>query len=251
MIQPWPLLSTQHLFETHVFSVRKDRVRSPRHGNEMEMFVLETRDWINVIPTTDDGKVVLVRQWRHGTRSESLEIPGGMMDAGDADALGAAVRELREETGYEAAAWTQIGSVEPNPAIQNNACHTFLAEGARRVRDQDLDHGEDIEVVEVPLSDIPGLIDAGTIRHSLVVAAFYHLERRRLLLASQRRLEELARHQRREIARLADRLDPRLTADDLLSPDDFPVLRDDPDFQYANGMLAGMLAALAALKAKG
>jgi 8-oxo-dGTP pyrophosphatase MutT (NUDIX family) len=176
MIRPWPRLATEKVFRSRIFELRRDIVRSPRLGAEQEVLVLETGDWVNIIPLTDDGQVVLIRQWRHGTRSLTLEVPGGLVDPGDAGPEAAALRELREETGYEAARVRHLGTVEPNPAIFNNVCHTFLAEGVRPAADQDLDHGEDIEVELRPLSAIPGLIASGEIRHSLVVAAFYHLD---------------------------------------------------------------------------
>jgi 8-oxo-dGTP pyrophosphatase MutT (NUDIX family) len=175
VIRPWPQVSTDRLFQTRVFALRRDRVRSPRLGVEQDVFVLETADWINVIPLTDNERVLMVRQWRHGTRSVTLEIPGGLVDPRDAGPEAAAARELREEVGCEARRFLHIGTVDPNPAIQSNACHTFLAEGAVITRDQELDDGEDIEVEAVPLVEIHRLVTSGEIRHSLVVAAFYHL----------------------------------------------------------------------------
>jgi ADP-ribose pyrophosphatase len=176
MLKPWPRRKTEKIFRSRIFELRRDLVRSPRLDVEQEVLVLEAGVWVNIIPLTDDGQVVMVRQFRHGTRSVTLEIPGGLVDPGDASPQAAALRELREETGYEAARVRQIGTVEPNPAIFDNVCHTFLAEGVRPATDQSLDHGEDIEVELWPLSAMPGLIASGQIRHALVVAAFYHLE---------------------------------------------------------------------------
>jgi len=139
-----------------------------------DFYVVTAPDWINVIPVTDDDRVILVRQYRFGIEGSTLEIPGGMCDEGEAPA-DAARRELREETGYDAGELELLGSVHPNPAIQNNRCHSFLAPGVRRVGAPDPDADEAIEVVEVPLSEIPGLIAGGKITHALVIAAFHYL----------------------------------------------------------------------------
>lgn len=158
-----------------VFSVRRDRVRSARTGRPHDFYVLDCPDWVNVIALTSRNEVVLVRQFRAGTRTVTLEIPGGGVEAHDGSALVAARRELREETGHAAGSWKRIGVVNPNPAFQSNRCTTYLARGCRRVGDLMPDAGEDLAVELVPLRSIPGLIRKGTITHSLVIAAFHFL----------------------------------------------------------------------------
>ncbi|MFH1569055.1 MAG: NUDIX hydrolase [Gemmatimonadota bacterium] len=174
-IEPWPTLASQDLGDYRVFKVRRDRRRSPRTGEEHDFYILDMPEWVNIIALTPEGKAVLIRQFRHGTGEASLEIPGGVVDAGDGSLEEAARRELLEETGFEAAEVVHIGTVTANPAIQNNRCHTFLARGARRVSDQRLDRGEDITVVEVALAEVDGLLAAGGIDHTMVVSAFHWL----------------------------------------------------------------------------
>lgn len=140
-------------------------------GTERDFVVIESADWVNVVPLTESGEVVLVRQYRHGVRERTLEIPGGMVDPGESPTQ-AAARELREETGYAPARVRELGMVTPNPAIQSNLCHTFLAEAVEPVGPPQPDPHERIEVCRVPLADIPVLIRSGSISHSLVVAAF-------------------------------------------------------------------------------
>lgn len=172
--RPWELISSTRDKSYRVFSLRTDRARSPRTGEAHDFFVLESSSWVNVIPLTPEKEVVLIRQYRHGIRDVTLEIPGGLVEGGDTPEQ-AAARELAEETGYKAREMISFGAVHPNPAIQNNLCYTFLAKDAFVARGQDQDEKEDIEVLLRPLWEIPRLIREGEITHSLVVAAFYRL----------------------------------------------------------------------------
>jgi 8-oxo-dGTP pyrophosphatase MutT (NUDIX family) len=132
-----------------------------------------------VVPVTPSGNLVLIRQFRHGTASLVWEIPGGMMDADDESPAHAARRELLEETGYEPEEMVFLGVVDPNPAIQNNRCHTFLARNARPLGSQKLDGSEDIEVREASWAVVCGMVDRGEIAHSLVLAALFWYDRHR------------------------------------------------------------------------
>ncbi len=170
--KPWPLVSSRLDRSYRIFDLRMDRSLSPRTGEEHDFIVLESSPWVNVIALTDREEVVLIRQYRHGIQAVTLEIPGGLVEDGDGP-LAAAKRELLEETGYRSEEWIDLGYVHPNPAIQNNRCHTFLALGAKPVGAQSLDDKEDIAVILKPLADIPSLIQEGAITHSLVICAFW------------------------------------------------------------------------------
>lgn len=170
----WEELKSAEVYRTSIFTVHKVRARSTASGREHDFDILQTPDWVNVIAATDTGGVVLIRQYRHGTREVTLEIPGGMVEP-DEPPLEAARRELAEETGFTADNWEQIGVVEPNPAFQTNRTYTFVARGARLTAEPQPDPNEEIEVEEHPLADIPGLMRDGTIKHALVVCAFFYL----------------------------------------------------------------------------
>lgn len=176
MVEDWPKLDSQQLADYRIFKSRQDVRRSPRTNNVHTFYVLESPDWMNVIPLTPEGNVVLIHQFRHGTEEVTIEVPGGLVDPGEAP-IDTASRELMEETGYAAEEVIPIGKVTPNPAFLDNHCYSFLARGAKKVAEPQFEGSEDIAVSEVPLSAIPGMIKRAEITHSLVIAAFYHLER--------------------------------------------------------------------------
>ncbi|MSU62547.1 MAG: NUDIX hydrolase [Pedosphaera sp.] len=176
MIRPWPKLGSQPAGDFRIFQVRTDRKVSPRTGAEHEFYVIDCANWVNVVALTPDDQVVMVEQYRHGSETVELEIPGGMIDAEDASPLTAGVRELREETGYEGEEPFLLGEIFPNPAIQSNTCYTVLVKDCHLRHVTEFDHGEDIITRLVPASEIPSLIAAGKIRHSLVVVALAHFD---------------------------------------------------------------------------
>jgi ADP-ribose pyrophosphatase len=135
-----------------------------------DIFVFSCPDWCNVIAETEAGELVFVWQYRFGTDALSLEIPGGVIDEGESPEA-AALRELREETGYEASSIELLSIVEPNPALQGNKCFTYLARGARLAGPTAFDDLEELEVALVPSKDIAAVLDSGQITHALVVSA--------------------------------------------------------------------------------
>jgi ADP-ribose pyrophosphatase len=176
MLKPWIQVSSRPLGDFRVFGVRSDRKVSPRTGEEHDFYVIESVNWVNIVATTPDDQLVLVEQYRHGSNTVELEVPGGLIDAKDGSPETTALRELREETGYEGATAQVIGEVFPNPAIMSNRCYVVLVQNCVCKHPTEFDHSEDIITRLVPIPQIPGLIAAGKIRHSLVIVALYHFE---------------------------------------------------------------------------
>ncbi len=152
--------------------VRYSRTDPAREG---EFIVIRASDWVNVLALTPERHLVLIRQFRFGIDDFSLEIPGGVIEAGE-DPVAAGIRELREETGFEGTGARLLGSVHPNPAIQANRCHIVLVEGARRQTETDFDDDEEIETSTVPVGQVLEWARSGRITHSLVLCGLLHLE---------------------------------------------------------------------------
>jgi len=168
----WTHLRDRHVRDYTIFKLRTFDVADPRNGREYVRTVLEAGDWVNIVPVTAQGEVVLVRQFRFGVWGNTLEIPGGMCDPGE-EALAGAARELEEETGFRPAQVSLLGWSHPNPAIQANKLYSFLATGCTQVHAGKQDGSEDIRVELVPRVEIPRLVQQGAITHSLVLAALY------------------------------------------------------------------------------
>jgi len=168
----WEIIKSELIYRCGIFAVRRDSSRSLTTGQEHDFHVLEANDWVNVVPLTPDRGVVMVRQFRHGIRDLTLEVPAGIIDPTDAAPVGAARRELREETGYVSPRVVPLGVVHPNPAIMNNRCHMYVAYDVRRVGAPQWDRTEELEVETVPLDQIGGLIRNGAISNALTLVAF-------------------------------------------------------------------------------
>lgn len=176
MLKPWPKLASRPGGDFRIFRVRVDIRVSPRTGQPHEFYVIDSAHWVNVVALTPANELVMVEQYRHGTDTVELEIPGGVMDPADPSPEVTAARELREETGYAGENARVIGRIFPNPAIMSNTAFTVLIENCRLVHPVDFDHSEDLVTRLVPVGDVPELVRSGRIRHAIVVVALHHFE---------------------------------------------------------------------------
>ena len=168
--RPWELVKSEPGPDLRVFKSRFDWRVNPRNQHQLKCLVLESRDWVNVVALTPEDEIILVKQFRFGRGEVTIEIPGGVVDQGE-DHAAAARRELVEETGYAGDRWTYLGASEPNPAILDNLCHHWLAEGVVRKQETELDAGEDIVILKAGKRKVEKMIDEGLLRHSLVLVA--------------------------------------------------------------------------------
>jgi 8-oxo-dGTP pyrophosphatase MutT (NUDIX family) len=166
-MESWKILETKYLHPWF----RIDTCELP-NGSFLDAKILEFGTWANVVALTAADEVVLVRQYRHGVREVILETPGGAVEAGE-DPMDGVKRELLEETGYTADKFILVGRLYPNPAIQTNTMYCYLALNAFKVKEQELDSGEDIEVHLVPLTDLIEMAKRSEFPHALDVAVLY------------------------------------------------------------------------------
>ena len=171
----WNALETEALQDCAVFRVSRTLTESPNTGERHSFFRIDSADWVNVVPVTPAGEIVMVRQYRHGLRDVTLEIPGGMVDPGETP-QGAAARELLEETGYRAARLEAIGSVNPNPALFGNRLFAFAAHGCERVAEVANEGTEETLVELVEPQALRRLLREGRIDHGLVMAALFYFD---------------------------------------------------------------------------
>jgi 8-oxo-dGTP pyrophosphatase MutT (NUDIX family) len=169
-LSPWKRVRSETVGRFRVFEVERGEWTDAAGHPRGEAYTMHCSDWCNVVALTPRDELVMVWQYRFGTDALSLEIPGGVVDPGESPEA-AAVRELREETGYVAESLESLIVVDANPAMQNNRCFTFLARGVRRAAATAFDAQEEIETVLVPAGLVPELLDAGHVRHSLVHSA--------------------------------------------------------------------------------
>ena len=171
----WHQLGRSTKLTTAIFHVDAVRYRHPVRNAEREFVVINAPDWVNVVAVTPDDHLVLVRQFRYGIDEFSLEIPGGVMDAGE-DPIKAGLRELREETGYSGTRVKILGSVHPNPAIQSNRSHFILVEDAMKLHGLEWDPDEEIHMTTEPVELVLEKARSGEITHALVLNALMLFE---------------------------------------------------------------------------
>ncbi len=177
MIKPWPLISSQQVSDHGLFQLNKDRAQSPRTGEERDFLVIHMPDWLQVVAITRQGKLVLVRQYRHASRNTGLEVPGGLLDASDPDPASAAARELMEETGYSGGDIKTFGSLWPQPALLSNQVHFFGVLDVELTGPQEQDAGEDLEVVLVDPAEVDEMVKSGQIQSAMTVTALGFAQR--------------------------------------------------------------------------
>ena len=163
----WKILSSEYLFNDLWFKVRKDKCETPEGKIVDPYYVYEFPDWVTAMPVTEDGKIILVKQYRHALGETCIEIPGGCVDDSDNNFEEAIARELKEETGYTFSSYEYLGKISANPSTNNNLMHMFLAKGGKLTGKQELDHNEEITVGLYSINDVKQLLKENKIIQSM------------------------------------------------------------------------------------
>lgn len=169
----WELLSSYYIHKGPWATLRIDKCRMPNGHIVPNYYVLEYPDWANAVALTEDNKIVMVRQYRHAAGVVSLEIPGGVIEAGE-NPEDAMRRELLEETGYQFGEMEYLCKVHANPSTANNITHCYLARGGKKVQEQSLDEQEDIIVEEYTIDEIKQLLAENKITQSLHCTSLFY-----------------------------------------------------------------------------
>ena len=173
----WKVLESKQIFKEPWLNVRKEVCELPNGKKHSSYYILEYPSWVSAFAITEDNKVLLVKQYRHGLDVISTELPGGVVDKGETEEV-AIARELKEETGYVFESIQYLGKISPNPATSNNYMHMFIAKGGRKVAEQSLDETEDVEVLTVTIEELKQLLREHKIVQALHVSCmFYALEK--------------------------------------------------------------------------
>jgi ADP-ribose pyrophosphatase len=170
LAEGWGRLRSERLFETPYFALRSDRLRLPDGAIKDPYYVVERPDAVIIFPLIKEGEVVLVRQYRPPLERMELGLPAGLVEEGEKPEA-AARRELLEETGYSGGEWEELGALASSPSLKDNWAYLFLARGVEETAPPDLDEHELVEVVNVSVGELLGLIQSGQIISSSGVAA--------------------------------------------------------------------------------
>lgn len=174
----WKILSSEYLFNDLWFKVRKDKCITPQGKIVDPYYVYEFPTWVTAVALTEDGKVVLEKQYRHALEETCIEIPGGCVDDTDSSLEEAIKRELLEETGYHFSSYEYLGKISANPSTNSNLMHMYLAKGGRKIASQELDHNEEIEIDLVTIDELKQMLRENKIVQAMhVTCIMYALEK--------------------------------------------------------------------------
>ena len=186
----WEEVSVKHLIQNKWIDLRQSRYRFP-DGTEFEPYYsYSRRDYVVIVPFDEKGDLICVKQYRHGLKEVTTEFPAGGIERNDGkeygtkepglteDAVKAAVRELSEETGYEAGKMEHLITVPSNATVSDNYAHIFVARDCKKVTSQDLDDTEFLNVLTISPGELEELIKSGKFQQAVHIMAWYMCKNR-------------------------------------------------------------------------
>lgn len=170
----WKTLASEYVYKVKWFTARKDTCEKPDGSIVKDYYVLEFPEWATALAITEEGEVLMVKQYRHALGEVCIELPGGCVDDTDDTYEDGIRRELLEETGYAFEKVHYLGKTSPNPSTNSNLMHMFIATGGKKVQEQQLDENEDIEVLKLSMAELQQLIDEKHIIQSMHVTTIFY-----------------------------------------------------------------------------
>jgi len=174
----WKTLSSEYLFNDRWFKVRKEVCETPQGKIVDPYYVYDFFTWVGALPVTEEGKIIMLRQYRHALGEGCYEIPGGCVDDTDKNFEEAIARELLEETGFSFSSYEYLGGISPNPSANSNLLHMYLARGGKKIAEQALDENEEIEVLLLDIEELKQLLKENMIVQSMHVSCIFYALRK-------------------------------------------------------------------------
>ncbi|MEP6467180.1 MAG: NUDIX hydrolase [Parafilimonas sp.] len=169
----WKTLSSEYLSHETWFTVRKDTCEKSDGSIVNNYYVFEFPEWATAFALTNEGKILMTKQYRHALNEVGIELPGGVVEKGESFEEGIK-RELLEETGYAFDEIKSLGKISANPSTNTNLMHMFLATGGKKIKEQSLDANEEIEILELSFDELMQLMDENKIMQSMHITTIYY-----------------------------------------------------------------------------
>lgn len=170
----WETLSSEYIYRETWFTARKDTCKRQDGKIINNYYVFEFPEWVTAFALTEEGKIIFTKQYRHAIGEVCWELPGGCVDAEDKDNETAIRRELLEETGYTFDEVIPLGRISANPSTDSNLMHMFIAKGGRKIKEQELDANEEIEIIELSFEELFLLINENKIMQSMHLSTIWY-----------------------------------------------------------------------------
>lgn len=159
----WKTIETEILVKDYHVSVKKNKVELPDGAVIDDFYTVTIPDAAMVAAVTEDNHILLKSEFRYAIGEDVIECPAGMFEENETDPLAVARRELLEETGYTSKSWLYLGPTLESTSKLTNRMHLFLAKGAVKISDQNLDANEHLSVMKVPLKEAVDMVMDGRV----------------------------------------------------------------------------------------